>query len=114
MNPLHAVGKLLKYEIVGDGPAATAREKSGAETAGTTRPWIEWLRPQEVVLDVDVADSKRALEAAADCISRAHGLDGRPIARALLRREQVGSTALGHGVAIPHARIHAPFRGRRS
>jgi PTS system nitrogen regulatory IIA component len=36
---------------------------------------------------------------------RTHGLDPAPIARALERREQAGSTALGDGFAVPHARI---------
>ena len=63
------------------------------------------LRPQEIVLDVDVHNAAGALNAAAASIGRAHGLDPAPILRALSRREQVGSTALGSGVAIPHARI---------
>jgi PTS system nitrogen regulatory IIA component len=65
----------------------------------------EWLRPQEILLDADVADRRRALEVAAELIGRAHALDSAPIFRALWRREEVGSTALGQGVAIPHARI---------
>ena len=65
----------------------------------------EWLRPQEIVLDVDVADARRALETAAKYIAQAHGLDCDMVLRALSRRERVGSTALGYGIAIPHARI---------
>jgi nitrogen PTS system EIIA component len=48
---------------------------------------------------------KRALERAAEVICRAHGLDAAPVFRALWRREQIGSTAIGHGVALPQARI---------
>jgi len=65
----------------------------------------EWLCPQDIAIDVDVPDRRRVLETAAELIGRANGLDSAPIFRALWRREQVGSTALGHGVAIPHARI---------
>jgi nitrogen PTS system EIIA component len=65
----------------------------------------QWLQPQDIVLDVDVWDRRRALELAATRIGHANGLDPAPILRALWRREQVGSTAVGQGVAIPHARI---------
>jgi nitrogen PTS system EIIA component len=69
------------------------------------RQLTQWLQPQDIVLDVDVWDRRRALELAATRIGEANGLDPAPILRALWRREQVGSTALGQGVAIPHARI---------
>jgi PTS system nitrogen regulatory IIA component len=64
-----------------------------------------WLQPQDILLEVDVRDRPHALEVAAAAIGRAHGLDPAPIFRALWRREQAGSTALGEGFAIPHARI---------
>ena len=63
------------------------------------------LHPQEIVLDVDANDGASVLAMAAAYIGRGHGLDPAPILRALQRREEVGSTALGRGVAIPHARI---------
>jgi PTS system nitrogen regulatory IIA component len=71
----------------------------------SARQLNEWLQPQDIVLDVDVWDRRRALELAAARIGQVHGLDPAPILRALLRREQIGSTAIGQGVAIPHARI---------
>ena len=61
-----------------------------------------WLQPQEILFDVDVRDRPHALEVAAAAICRAHGLDPAPVVRALWRREQAGSTALGDGFAIPH------------
>jgi PTS system nitrogen regulatory IIA component len=63
------------------------------------------LRPQEIVLDAQADDRAGVLGIAAERIARAHGLASGPIARALMRREDSISTALGHGVAIPHARI---------
>jgi PTS system nitrogen regulatory IIA component len=74
-------------------------------TGASPRQLTQWLQPQDIVVDVDVWDRRRALELAAARIGRANGLDPAPILRALWRREQVGSTALGQGVAIPHARI---------
>ncbi|SCK60552.1 Phosphotransferase system mannitol/fructose-specific IIA domain (Ntr-type) [Variovorax sp. HW608] len=65
-----------------------------------------WLQPRDILFDVDVRDRAHALELAAAAIcSGAQGLDPLPVSRALWRREQTGSTALGEGLAIPHARI---------
>ena len=64
-----------------------------------------WLQPQAILLEVDARDRPHALEIAAGAIGRTHGLDPAPIFRALWRREQVGSTALGEAFAIPHARM---------
>jgi nitrogen PTS system EIIA component len=65
-----------------------------------------WLQPRDILFDVDVRDRAHALELAAAAICRgAQGIDPLPVSRALWRREQTGSTALGEGLAIPHARI---------
>ena len=64
-----------------------------------------WLDPCDIQLDVDVRDRRQALEITAEAIWRMHGLDQESVLRALWRRELVGSTAIGCGVAIPHARI---------
>jgi PTS system nitrogen regulatory IIA component len=68
-------------------------------------PIASWVEPEEVVFDARLGDRRQALELAAAAIGRMHQLDAAPIFRALWRRELVGSTALGEGVAIPHARI---------
>jgi PTS system nitrogen regulatory IIA component len=82
------------------------KEDEGPRPAGASaRQLTQWLQPQDIVLDVDVWDRRRALQLAAARIGQAHGLDPVPILRALWRREQIGSTAIGQGVAIPHARI---------
>jgi PTS system nitrogen regulatory IIA component len=85
---------------------ATAGKDNGPRpTSASPRQVAQWLLPQDIALDVDVWDRRRALEWAASRIGQANGLDPAPILRALSRREQVGSTALGQGIAIPHARI---------
>ena len=61
--------------------------------------------PLEVALAVDIRDKEQALASAAKLVNRSLALDPEPIERALSRREQAGSTALGYGIAIPHARI---------
>ena len=65
------------------------------------------LRPQTYVLDAEAVDAESALRVAAGLIGRTHGLNATLVFDALRRREQAGSTALGAGFAIPHARL--PF-----
>jgi PTS system nitrogen regulatory IIA component len=64
-----------------------------------------WLQPKRILLDVEVDDMASLFEVAAREIGQMHGLASGPVHRALARREQVGSTALGDRFAIPHARI---------
>jgi PTS system nitrogen regulatory IIA component len=63
------------------------------------------LSAADVILDLDAA-SKRAV--LGHLATEAAGRLGRPeteIMEALLARERLGSTALGRGVALPHARL---------
>lgn len=64
-----------------------------------------WMQPEKIVLDVRLRNVQHALEFIADTIATAHALEAGPVLRALARREQAGSTAMGGGLAIPHARI---------
>ncbi len=95
MNAVRSIGRLLVHGRRG---TANTPDESAHRCA-------EWLRPQEIVLDVEAKSSIRVLELAAAYIGRAHHIEPDPVYRALVRREQAGSTALGHRVAIPHARI---------
>ena len=65
----------------------------------------QWLSPQEIALDVEVSNRWEALRAVSAMIERSHGLSAPPVFRALWRRELAASTGIGHGVAVPHARI---------
>lgn len=59
-----------------------------------------------VQFDLNLASKKSVLERAAELLSRGDDhADRRTIFEALCRRERLGSTALGHGVAIPHCRV---------
>lgn len=64
-----------------------------------------WLQPEEIHLDVSLRDCEDALRFIARAIGTRHHLDPEPIFRALARREQAGSTALGGRFALPHASI---------
>jgi PTS system nitrogen regulatory IIA component len=68
-------------------------------------PLTAWMQPEQIHLDVPLSDVRHALAFIADAIAAHHHLEAGPIFRALSRREQAGSTALGGGFAIPHARI---------
>jgi PTS system nitrogen regulatory IIA component len=63
------------------------------------------LSRDDIALGLDVADKDRALEEAALMVERRYKIDRASVYRALWRREQMGSTGLGHGIAVPHARI---------
>jgi nitrogen PTS system EIIA component len=78
---------------------------SGSSTVRSARRLASWLQPERVLLDVEPRDRRHALDLAAQDFARSHGVDAGPVFRALWRRELVGSTGIGRGVAIPHARI---------
>ena len=66
----------------------------------------ELISPERVICDAPVASKKRVLELLGELIAGARdGLDARAIFDSLLGRERLGSTGLGHGVALPHGRL---------
>jgi len=58
-----------------------------------------------VTLDLDVASKKRVFEHAGLLFENALGVGRGQVFDALFARERLGSTGLGHGIAIPHGRI---------
>jgi nitrogen PTS system EIIA component len=63
------------------------------------------LTPAQVLAQVDVTSKKRAFEEAGLLFENLHGLSRALVTDSLFSRERLGSTGLGHGVAIPHGRI---------
>lgn len=63
------------------------------------------LSPGDVLLDVDAASRDALLARAAAHLADRCALPRRTIFDSLVARERLGSTALGHGVALPHARM---------
>lgn len=59
----------------------------------------------QVLVSVDATSKKRAFEEAGLLFESLHGLSRALITDSLFARERLGSTGLGHGVAIPHGRI---------
>jgi len=63
------------------------------------------LPPEQVLVHLEVTSKKRAFEEAGLLFESLHGLNRALVADSLFARERLGSTGLGHGVAIPHGRI---------
>lgn len=63
------------------------------------------LVPETVQVDVDAPSRRRVFEHAAALLARVHGVPAHEVTQQLVERERLGSTALGCGVAIPHARV---------
>ena len=64
------------------------------------------IAPDRVVCLTDISSKKRVLESLSQLLGQgAIGLDPADIFNRLIERERLGSTGLGHGVALPHARI---------
>jgi len=64
-----------------------------------------YLSPQDISLGVHVTGKHELFEIVGRHMELAHALPLKSIALGLSRREQIGSTGLGQGVAIPHARV---------
>ena len=59
----------------------------------------------QVLVRVDATSKKRAFEEVGLLFENLHGLNRALVTDSLFARERLGSTGLGHGVAIPHGRI---------
>lgn len=63
------------------------------------------LTPEHVLVHVEASSKKRSFEEAGLLFENLHGLSRALVTDSLFSRERLGSTGLGHGVAIPHGRI---------
>ena len=60
---------------------------------------------ENVVLDMDVSSKKRTFEQVGLLFENNFGIARSTVSDNLFARERLGSTGLGHGVAVPHGRI---------
>ena len=65
-----------------------------------------------IALRVSATDKRQILAHLAELAARNFGLEASTVLDALSEREQAGSTGIGHGVAVPHARIEGLDRIR--
>lgn len=63
------------------------------------------LRPEGVLPRLKAANKKQALQEMAQRAARITGGHERAIYDVLLERERLGTTGVGHGIAIPHGKL---------
>lgn len=63
------------------------------------------LKPEAVKVLTSASSKKRLMQDLGDLVQVAYDLDAARVVEALLSREALGPTGVGHGVAIPHARL---------
>ena len=67
---------------------------------------VAQILPQSnVLVDMDVSSKKRVFEQAGLLFENNHSIARAQVFDSLFAREKLGSTGLGHGVAIPHGRV---------
>ena len=63
------------------------------------------LTVDNVLLDLNAHDREEIFRAVGELWQRNNGLNAAEVIAGLAMREELGSTGLGHGLAIPHARV---------
>lgn len=71
------------------------------------RDLSDLLNGGPVLSNLPCTSVKQVFSRLAAGLSNATGVSERDILSAILEREQLGSTAVGHGVVLPHARLEA-------
>ncbi len=64
------------------------------------------LSPQRIFLDTEITSKKKLLQLIANIVADQTQLSESSIFSSLLNRERLGSTGLGEGFAVPHARLN--------
>jgi PTS system nitrogen regulatory IIA component len=68
---------------------------------------IDLIAPGRIVCNSPVASKKRVIETLSELLATGQtDLNARLIFDSLIGRERLGSTGLGHGVALPHGRFN--------
>lgn len=64
------------------------------------------ITPDGIILDLKNCNSKRqVLKELSQQAAATLGIDPQHLLEALMERERLGTTGIGHGIAIPHARL---------
>ncbi|RLC32522.1 MAG: PTS sugar transporter subunit IIA [Deltaproteobacteria bacterium] len=67
----------------------------------------EMIKEENIILELKAKDKKGVLEELAGVIARQEpSVDKEALVRVLLEREQLGTTGIGDGVAIPHGKLN--------
>lgn len=71
----------------------------------------EFISPERIVVRSQAGSKKRALELVSGLIASSQpGMAETQVFDCLVARERLGSTGIGHGIAIPHGRLKAVAR----
>ncbi len=65
----------------------------------------DFLQPANVLIGLRVSDKIGLLQDLSKRAASELGIDAELVASAILKREELGSTGMGGGVALPHARM---------
>ena len=65
----------------------------------------DYIKPENVILNLDVSSKTQALQVMSASASELATIPADAILEALLKRERLGSTGVGQGVALPHTHI---------
>jgi PTS system nitrogen regulatory IIA component len=63
------------------------------------------IKPADIYLDADLASKKDVLRFLSERVSEKCGSRANECRNALMAREKLGSTAIGDGIAFPHAQL---------
>ena len=63
------------------------------------------LKPEAVKVLTSASSKKRLMQDIGELAQQAYGLPAGQVVDALMTRETLGPTGVGHGVALPHARM---------
>ncbi|KUF10660.1 PTS sugar transporter subunit IIA [Pseudoponticoccus marisrubri] len=67
--------------------------------------FVDLLKTEAVKVVASASSKKRLMHDIADVAAGAYGLSESEVFEALMERETLGPTGVGHGVALPHARV---------
>lgn len=65
---------------------------------------IDLLTPERTLYASLITSRKRALEVLSQLFAQQSGIDSHELFTAFIERERLGTTAIGHGIALPHIR----------
>jgi nitrogen PTS system EIIA component len=83
----------------------TMAARAGFRSSGVTMIISDFLGLTDVICDVRAANKQQLLAELSKKAASHLGLQADYVASELLKREELGSTGMGRGVAIPHARL---------
>jgi PTS system nitrogen regulatory IIA component len=78
---------------------------STIRASGRSMKISDLLSPADVMIDVRASNKRQLLQELSAKAAGGAGLAADLVASALSKREELGSTGIGKGVAIPHARL---------